>query len=91
MASFLLALSRAIGETMAVSLACGDTSVLSLDPREGIATMTSFIVGVAKGDAPHGTTKFNSLFAVGALLFFITLGMNILAQKVLRRYRQVYQ
>jgi phosphate transport system permease protein len=90
-ASFLLAISRAIGETMAVSLACGDRAELTLDPREGIATMTSFIVRIAKGDVQHGSTDFNSLFAVGALLFFMTLGMNFFAQRVLRRYRQVYQ
>jgi phosphate transport system permease protein len=90
-ASFMLALSRAIGETMAVTLACGDTARLTLDPREGAATMTSFIVRIAKGDVQHGTTDFNSLFAVAATLFFITLLMNIVAQKVLKRYRQVYQ
>lgn len=91
MASFLLAVSRAIGETMAVSLACGDTARLSLDPREGMATMTSFIVRAAKGDVESGTTYFNSLFAVAGLLFLLTLAMNIIAQLVIRRYRQVYQ
>lgn len=90
-ASFLLALSRAIGETMAVTLACGETARLSFDPRVGAATMTGFIVHIAKGEQPHGTTVFNSLFAVAALLFFITLFMNIIAQRVLQRYRQVYQ
>jgi phosphate transport system permease protein len=91
LASFLLAISRAIGETMAVTLACGSRSVLNFDPREGSATMTSFIAQVAQGDTPRDTSVFNSLFAVAALLFFMTLGMNILAQKVLKRYRQVYQ
>jgi phosphate transport system permease protein len=91
MASFLLALSRAIGETMAVSLACGDEARLSLDPRNGIATMTSFIVRIAKGDVQHGSTDFNSLFAVAGMLFFMTLLMNVTAHHVLRRYRQVYQ
>lgn len=90
-ASFILAISRAIGETMAVSLACGDRSNFTLDPRVGIATMTSFIVRIAKGDVESGSTAFNSLFAVAALLFFLTLAMNVLAQKFLRRYRQVYQ
>lgn len=91
MASFLLALSRAIGETMAVSLACGDQVMLTLDPREGFATMTSFIVRIAKGDAQHGSTLFNSLFAVAGMLFIMTLVMNLTAHRVLRRYRQVYQ
>ncbi len=90
-ASFLLAIARAVGETMAVSLACGDTSKLTLDPREGVATMTSFIVRIAKGDVQHGSTDFNSLFAVATVLFFMTLVMNVIGQKVLRRYRQVYQ
>jgi phosphate transport system permease protein len=53
--------------------------------------MTSFIVRMAKGDVPHGTTDFNSLFAVAAVLFFLTLGLNVIARLVLRRYRQVYQ
>ena len=90
-ASFLLALSRAIGETMAVTLACGETPWLVFDPREGAATMTGFIVHRAMGDVPHFSTEFNSLFAVAGVLFFITLSMNIIAQKVLKRYRQVYQ
>jgi phosphate transport system permease protein len=90
-ASFILGVSRAIGETMAVSLACGDKPILSFDPRQGIATMTSAIVRIAQGDAPHGTTYFNSLFAIGATLFVMTLLLNIAAQRIVRRYRQVYQ
>ncbi len=90
-ASFILAISRAIGETMAVALACGSRPVLNLDPRQGSATMTGFIAQVAQGDTPQGTTVFASLFAVAALLFFMTLGMNLVAQRVLRRFRQVYQ
>jgi phosphate transport system permease protein len=91
LASFILGLSRAIGETMAVSLACGDRPRLSFDPREGIATMTSFIVRIAKGDVQHGSTDFNSLFAVAATLFVMTLALNLIAQRIVRRYRQVYQ
>jgi phosphate transport system permease protein len=91
LASFILALSRAVGETMAVSLACGDKPTLTLDPRQGLATMTSFIVRIAQGDVQHGTTDFNSLFAVAATLFVMTLTMNIVAQWILSRYRQVYQ
>ena len=91
LASFLLAISRAVGETMAVTLACGGQPKLSVDPREGIATMTGFIARIAQGDVPHGTTLFNSLFAVAAVLFVMTLGMNLLAQWILKKYRQVYQ
>ena len=90
-ASFLLAVSRAIGETMAVSLACGEQAKFTFFPTEGLMTMTSFIVHTAKGDVQHGTTEFNSMFAVAGLLFFLTLGMNFAAQRVLKRYRQVYQ
>ncbi len=90
-ASFILALSRAIGETMAVSIACGGMAAFSLDPRQGIATMTTFIVRIAQGDVQHGSRDFNSLFAVAAVLFFMTLFMNIFAQWILGRYRQVYQ
>lgn len=91
LASFLLAIARAVGETMAVSLACGDKPKLSLDPTEGVATMTSFIVRAAQGDVQHGSTYFLSLFAVAGVLFAITLTMNVAAQWILRRYRQVYQ
>ncbi len=90
-ASFILAISRAIGETMAVSLACGDRAKLSFDPREGVATMTSFIVRAAQGDVQHGSTYFSSLFAVAGMLFVITLIMNVIAQWILHRFRLVYQ
>ena len=91
LASFLRAISRAIGETMAVTLACGGQPKLTLDPREGLATMTGFIARIAQGDVQHGTTLFNSLFAVAAVLFVVTLAMNMLAQWILTKYRQVYQ
>ena len=82
---------RAVVETMAVSLACGDKAALTLDPREGVATMTAFIVRIAKGDVIHGSTEFNSLFAVGLTLFLMTLAMNGFAQWISNRYRMVYQ
>lgn len=91
LASFLLAISRAVGETMAVTLACGAKRQFSIDPRDGVATMTSFIAQIAQGDVVVGSTDYNSLFAVAAVLFFMTLFMNVLAQMVLRRYRMVYQ
>jgi phosphate transport system permease protein len=90
-ASFILALSRAIGETMAVAIACGESANFTLDPRQGVMTMTSFIASTAKGEVEHGTTDYASLFAVAGTLFVITLLMNIIAQWILRRYRQVYQ
>ena len=85
-ASFLLALSRAFGETMIVVLAAGSTPQLTADPRDAIQTMTAYIVQVTMGDTPQGSTVYYSLFAVGLLLFAITLGMNMAAAWVVRRY-----
>ena len=91
LASFLLALSRAIGETMVVTIAAGSNARFSLNVFESLETMTAFIVNIAKGDAPAGSITYRSLYAVAMSLFAITLGMNILAQFILRRYRDVYQ
>lgn len=90
MASYLLAISRAIGETMVVTLAAGATPNLSLDIFASIQTMTAFIVQVSMGDAPHGTTAYQTLFAVAALLFVITLIINLISTWILNRYREVY-
>jgi phosphate transport system permease protein len=91
LASFILAFSRAIGETMAVTLAAGATPNLTLNPLESIQTMTAYIVQVSLGDTPAGTLSYHTLFAVGALLFAITLLMNLLAQRILARFREVYE
>jgi phosphate transport system permease protein len=90
-ASFVLAISRAIGETMAVTLAAGATPKLTANPLESIQTMTAYIVQVSLGDTPAGGVEYKTIFAVGALLFLITLGMNVLAHRVLRRFREVYE
>jgi phosphate transport system permease protein len=90
-ASFVLALSRAIGETMAVTLAAGATPKMTINPLQSIQTMTAYIVQVSLGDTPAGTVEFQTIFAVGALLFVITLVMNILAHRILRRFREVYE
>lgn len=87
-ASFILALSRAIGETMIVVLAAGATPLLTLDPRESIQTMTAFIVSATLGDTPQGSAVFQGLFAVGLLLFLVTLAMNVGAQHIVRRFAQ---
>ena len=89
-ASFILALSRAVGETMIVTLAAGATPNLTLNPLESIQTMTAYIVQVSMGDTPHGSIEYRTLFAVGMTLFLITFAMNLLGQWVLRRYREVY-
>jgi phosphate transport system permease protein len=90
-ASFVLAISRAIGETMAVTLAAGATPKMTLNPAESIQTMTAYIVQVSLGDTPAGTIEYQTIFAVAALLFAITLLMNVIANRVLRRFREVYE
>jgi phosphate transport system permease protein len=90
MASFLLGISRAIGETMAVTLAAGQTPNLSLSMLESIQTMTSYIVQVSLGDTPSGGIAYQTLFAVATLLFFITLLINVVSQWILSRFREVY-
>jgi phosphate transport system permease protein len=91
MAAFILAISRAVGETMAVTLAAGMTPNLTWDPRESIQTMTAFIVQISKGDTPQGSVAYLTLFAVGFTLFVITFLLNVFAQRLVKRYRQVYQ
>lgn len=90
-AAVILAFARAIGETMAVTLAAGAMPRLTGDPFVSIQTMTSYIVQVSLGDTPHGTIEYQTIFAVGMLLFMMTLGFNIVAQRVLRRYKEAYE
>jgi phosphate transport system permease protein len=90
MASIILAASRAIGETMAVSLAVGDKPQLTFDPTESVQTMTAFIAQIAIGETPQGSIQFKALFAVAATLFAITLVLNLLSTWVVRRFRTVY-
>lgn len=89
-AAVILAVSRAVGETMIVVIACGGQPALTLNPLEPVQTMTAYIVAISLGDTPRGTTGYYTIFAVGGLLFLITLGMNVIAHKVLRRFREVY-
>ena len=91
MASFILAISRAVGETMAVTLAAGQTPNLTADPRKSIETMTTYIVQMSQGDTPAGSKAYMTLFAVGAMLFLMTMALNILAAKLVKRFRTVYQ
>lgn len=90
-ASFILAMARAIGETMIVTLAAGQKPTLTFDPRETIATMTSFIVQAGTGDQPAGSLAARALFAVAATLFAITLVLNLIAQRVVRRFQEKYE
>ena len=90
-ASFILAISRAIGETMAVTLAAGATPRMTLSFLESIQTMTAYIVQVSLGETPHGTLEYRTIFAVGLVLFLVTLAMNLLSQRVTRRFREEYE
>ncbi len=89
-ASYILAISRAIGETMIVAIAAGMQPNLTLDPREPAATITAFIVQVSLGDLPHGSIGYQSIFAAGITLFLMTLVFNILGYILRKRFREVY-
>jgi hypothetical protein len=89
-ATFVLAVSRAIGETVAATLAAGATPNLTLNPLESIQTMTAYVVQVSLGDTPSGGLAYKTLFVVASLLFTITLIMNLLANKVMRKFQEVY-
>lgn len=91
LAAFLLAFSRAVGETMAVTIAAGNKPELTLNVFRTVETMTAYIVNVSLGDTPAGSVEYQSLYAVAMTLFLITFGMNVLAQFILRKYRNVYQ
>ena len=90
-ASVVLGASRAIGETMIVLVAAGQIAALSADPREPMYTMTSFIAAIGKGDVATGSVQYKTIFAVGMLLFLITLLMNAISIRFVRKYRQVYE
>jgi phosphate transport system permease protein len=90
MASFVLAVSRAIGETMIVAIASGSSKNFTFDITKSMQTMTAYIVEFTSGDAGSGTVGYYSLYAVGLLLFIFTLGMNLLAQYITHKYREEY-
>ncbi len=90
-ASFVLGISRAIGETMIVLVAAGGLPQLTLDPREEIQTMTAFIAATGQGDVPTGSIEYKTIFAVGATLFVMTFVMNLFAIRLVRRFREVYE
>lgn len=89
-ASFVLAISRAIGETMIVTIASGSSKVFTLDVRNSMQTMTSYIVEFTSGDAGTGTTGYYSLYAVGLLLFIFTLITNLFAKWITKKFRREY-
>ncbi len=87
-AAFILAFARAIGETMVVAIAGGLQPNLTLNPAQPAATITSFIVQVSLGDLPHGSIGYNSIFAIGLVLFLFTLSFNLLGNFVRKRFRE---
>jgi phosphate transport system permease protein len=90
-ASFILAVSRAIGETMIVAVAAGQSTVLNFNPLKAMETMTAYIARVSLGDNPQQSIEFKTIFAVAMLLFLMTFALNLISQRVLARFRQVYQ
>jgi phosphate transport system permease protein len=89
-AAYILGISRAIGETMIVAIAAGTMPALTWNPMKQAATITAFIVNVSKGDTPHGTISYQSIFAAGLTLFLMTLGFNILGHILRKRFREAY-
>ena len=89
--AFILAVSRAIGEPMIVTIAAGQNPNFTLNPFVPIETMTAYIVQVSQGDAPVGSIEFKTIFAVALLLFAITLVMNLMSQYVVSRFREEYE
>ena len=90
-AAFIVGISRAIGETMIVALAAGAGPNFTFNPFKGAETMTGHIVRISGGDLSYDSVDYNSLFAIGILLFFSTLLLNIISQRIVRRFREVYE
>ena len=90
-AAFIVGLSRAIGETMIVALAAGAGPNFTLNPFKAAETMTGYIVRISGGDIGYDTMDYNSIFALGLLLFLFTLGLNIVSKIVVKRYQEVYE
>jgi phosphate transport system permease protein len=90
-AALILGASRAVGETVIVLVAGGQTATLGLDPRESFQSMAAFIASVATGDAPTGSIEYKTIFVVGFTLFLLTLVLNLASIRLVRRFRQVYE
>jgi phosphate transport system permease protein len=90
-AAFVLAFSRAVGETMIVLIAAGQLAQITFDPRQTIETMTAFIGATGNGDVPTGSIEYKTIFAVGLTLFVITLVMNLISIRLVRKYREIYE
>jgi len=89
-AAYLLGMARAVGETMVVAIAAGQNPNLTLDPREGAAAIPAYIVQMSLGDLPHGSLAYTTIFAVGLVLFLMTLSFNVIGFFLRRHFREVY-
>jgi phosphate transport system permease protein len=90
-AAIIIAISRGIGETMIVAIAAGNGPAFTLNPFKGAETMTGHIMRISGGDLSFESVDYNSLFAIGLMLFLITLTLNIISQRIVRRFREVYE
>ncbi len=90
-AATILAISRAVGETMIVAIAAGSGPAFTFNPFQSAETITGHMVRISGGDISYDSMDYNSLFALGLLLFFVTLGLNLISQRIVRRFREVYE
>jgi phosphate transport system permease protein len=90
-AAYVLGFSRAVGETMIVLIAAGQLAHITADPRQPIETITAFIGATGNGDVPTGSIEYKTIFAVGLTLFVMTLAMNLISIRLVRKYREIYE
>ena len=86
----ILGISRAVGETMTVLIAAGQEPRLTLNPLEAVSTMTAYMAQISGGDSPRGSVNYKTLYAVGAVLFLITLALNLVSHWISNRYKERY-
>lgn len=91
MVSLILAIGRAIGETMVVAVAAGQQPILTFDPRQGVETITAYIVQISLGDVAHGSLEYNTIFAAGVMLFLFTFTLNQISYRLKKRYQEKYE
>jgi phosphate transport system permease protein len=91
MVSLILAVGRAIGETMVVAVAAGQQPILTMDPRQGVETITAYIVQISLGDVAHGSIEYNTIFAAGVTLFLVTFALNHISYRLKKRYQEQYE
>lgn len=89
--SIILAIARAIGETMVVAVAAGQQPILTMDPRQGVETITAFIVQVSLGDVQHGSVEYKTIFAAGMTLFIFTFALNQFSYFIKKRFQEKYE